>query len=481
MCFPSRHLRTGVCLVLLACGPPAPAAATNDGQSAVVPPLSTLDLDTFPPATREALTAPYHRAVQRAGDHEAVGRLALVLHAWDQLDAAAEVYARAQALAPGEVDWWYLGGLLATRRALPSEAVEQFERAKALAPADPLVALRLADAWLDHGELDAAFALYEVLTTRPETAPAASYGVGRILQTRGDADGARAAYEQALAIYPDFGAAHYALAQLQRRAGDLDAARASLARQQQCLACWPMPPDPWRERLDAVRDDARVLLQRGTSHAADESESAAAEAIRLHEAALERDPTLGQAHVNLIGLYGRTGNAVRAEAHYRAAREMPGFAADAHRAWGWARIAEQQPEEAAGAFREALGLQPGDASALQGLGLALEMTGQPADAVTAYVRALEADPTARNARFSLARALVQLGRFPEAIAELERLRTPEDAETPRFLFALGVAYVRAGDLARGRATSEQALALAQRLGQRDFAGIIEAELAKLPR
>jgi tetratricopeptide (TPR) repeat protein len=445
------------------------------------PPLPDLPLASYPAATVEAIGSAYERARSHPDDPQAVGALALTLHAWDQLEPAAEAYARAQALAPSEIDWWYLGGLLATRRARPADAIEQLTRARTLVPGNPLVALRLADAYLDHGDLDAALPLYEVLVTRPETAPAASYGLGRVRQERGDRTGARAAYEQAVAIYPDFGAAHYALAQLQRRTGHLDAARASLARQQQCLACWPMAPDPWRERLDAVRDDARVLLQRGTSHAAEQTEAAAAEAIRLHEAALARDPSLGQAHANLIDLYARTGNDARAEAHYRAARELPGFAVDAHRTWGWVRIAAQQPQDAASAFRDALALQPADASALHGLGLALEMSNQPGEAVDAYSKAVQADPSVRAVRFNLARALVHQGRLSEAIAQLERLRAPEDVETARYLFALAVAYVRAGDLVRGRQASEDALRLARQFDQADFARTIEGELTKLPR
>ena len=42
-------------------------------------------------------------------------------------------------------------------------------------------------------------------------------------------------------------------------------------------------------------------------------------AIAAHEAALARDPSLVQAHANLLALYGRARNWPKAEAHYRAA------------------------------------------------------------------------------------------------------------------------------------------------------------------
>jgi tetratricopeptide (TPR) repeat protein len=458
-----------------------PGVWLTRAETPPVPPLPSLPLDAFPPATREALEAPWRRAHAQPNDADAVGHLALVLHAWDEREAAAAAYARAQALAPTQVDWWYLGGLNAHRRALPSEARRQFQQAHRLAPDNVLIALRLADAHLEEGAVDAAETLYEALGTRPDTAPAAHYGLGRIQQSRGEFESARGSYARALAVYPDFGAAHYALAQLQRRAGDLPAAKASLQRQQQCLACWPMPQDPWRDRVESLRDDAGILLQRGSARASGADAAAAAEAIRLHEAALERDPSLSQAHANLITLYGQTGNIVRAEHHYLAAIDRPGFAADAHRAFAWLLLTGEKPREALDVFRAAVGISPTDASALHGTGLAHELLDAPADAVAAYTRALEADPTARPIRFTLARSLVRLGRMPEAIAQLERLREPEDADTPRYIFALAVAHVRAGDLARGRAAAEEALELARRYEQTDFATSVEAEIAKLPR
>jgi tetratricopeptide (TPR) repeat protein len=480
-CVPSGIVRLAACLCALLCLIPGRLHAVEAPQRpAEAPPLPTLALEAFPAMTRDALQGPYQEAIARPDDADVVGRLGLVLHAWDERDAAAAAYARAQALAPTSLDWWYLGGLVANRRALPSEAVRHFQQAHRIAPDNILVALRLADAHLSAGEMDAAAALYDELATASDAAPAALYGLGRVRQAAGDLAGAREAFGRALALYPDFGAAHYALAQLQRRAGDLQAARASLQRQQQCLACWPMPPDPWRERIEAVRDDAGVLLQRGTAQASSTDAAAAADAIRLHEAAIERDPTLGQAHLNLITLYGRTGNIARAEAHYRAARDMPGFAADAHRAYGWLLMAQQKPQEALAAFEQAVALLPADGSALHGLGLAHEILDQPREASDAYARAVEAVPTAREVRFNLARSLVRSGRVPEAIAQLEQLRQPEDADTARYLFALAVAHVRAGDLVRGRQVTEEALAVAQRFELTDLAQTIAAELAKLP-
>lgn len=443
--------------------------------------LLSVPVEAYPPAAREAIGAAYRRAVTDADNVQDVGALAMLLHAWDQLEPAAAAYARAQDLAPETVDWWYLGGLTASRQALPTEAVKQFERAAALAPDRDLVTLRLADARLASGDAEGAAALYRLLVSTPEYAPAAWYGLGRtFLMQKADAR-ARPALEKALALYPDFGAAHYAMAQIQRRAGDADAARISLIRQRQCLACWPMPDDPWQDRVDMLRNDAGVLLTRGIASASAGSAAADAEAIRLHEAVLDRDLTRGQAHVNLIELYGRTGNAGVAHQHYVAALEVPGFAADAHRAYGAVLLSLQRADEALALFRHAAALAPRDAAVLQGEGLALEMLNRPAEAADAYTAALAAAPDARAARFGLARVSMHLQKIDEAIAHLEELREPRDAESARYLFALSVAYVRRGRVDAGTRVATEALEVARRFGDTQTAANIDAELRKLIR
>lgn len=457
---------------------PVPAT-TQSPTPPSAPPLPVLDLGAFAAASRDDLAGAYRRAQAAPDDSTAVGALAMVLHAWEQYEAAARAYARAQHLAPDVVDWFYLGGLVADRRAERSEAIEQFERAHRLAPDQPLVALRLADARLAGGDVEGAEVLYRQLVDVPACAPAAWYGLGRIHLLRKADDKARAAFTRALELYPAFGAAHYAMAQIQRRARETEAAALSLARQRQCLACWPMPEDPWRDRVASLRTDAAVLITRGVASAAGGKGADDAEAIRLHEEALARDPSRTLAHVNLIELYGRTGNAADAARHFAAAREVPAYAADAHRAYGLVLLSVRQAAEALPHFEQALGRVPGDPAALQGMGLALEMLDRPQEAADAYTRALVAAPTSRPARFGLARVAMRLNDIDRAIAHLERLREPVDAETARYLFALSVAHVRRGDRAEGRRVAEQALALAQRFGDTATAATIEAELRKL--
>ena len=97
--------------------------------------------------------------------------------------------------------------------------------------------------------------------------------------------------------------------------------RAELQRHAEFGARWPALRDPILETVDALRQDPGALIKRGTRLAdAGDLEGA----IAAHEAALARDPSLAQAHENLISLYGRTKNWAKGEEHYDAVARLGG-------------------------------------------------------------------------------------------------------------------------------------------------------------
>jgi hypothetical protein len=75
--------------------------------------------------------------------------------------------------------------------------------------------------------------------------------------------------------------------------------------------------------------------------------------------------------------------------------------------------------------------------------------------------------------------LLALGRPDEAIAEFSALQQPRDAETPRYLFGLATAHVRAGHREEGLKWAVEARQLALTYGQRELADAIEREMGKL--
>jgi len=226
----------------------------------------------------------------------------------------------------------------------------------------------------------------------------------------------------------------------------------------------------------ALRDDESASLQRGLKLA---EAGDLAGAIAAHEAALARDPSIAQAHANLISLYGRTGNWAKAEEHYRAVVALGVNLADAHYDYGVLLGLQEQWDLAADAYRKAIAVNPQHAQAHHNLGQLLERQRRFEAAADEYRRAVESQPTFRRARFNLGRMLIGLGKNDEAIQELEQLKEPRDSEAPQYLFALATAYVRAGRKDDGVRWAIDAKNLAIEQGQRELADAIDRELARL--
>ena len=113
------------------------------------------------------------------------------------------------------------------------------------------------------------------------------------------------------------------------------------------------------------------------------------------------------------------------------------------------------------------------------LGLLLEAEGKVEEAAEQYRQAAADQAAYRAARFNLGRALVRLGRPLEAIAQFEQILDPEDEETPRYAYALGAAWARAGDRGKAIARLEDARRRAAARGQSDLVASIDRDLDRL--
>jgi tetratricopeptide (TPR) repeat protein len=440
------------------------------------PPLPRLVLDTYPAAARDSVARAHREAVRRPTDASAVGAFARTLHAWEQWDAAHEAYARAQALAPNAFEWSYLDAVVLQRLARHADAAARLEQALKASPGYLPARVKLAEALLDAGDLELAGRAFEALRHEPAAAPALELGLGRIAAAEGRHAAAVEHLERAAALFDQWGAAYYALALSYRALGRRDDAQRALERHAQSGARWPAVDDPVLATVTALRDDAETSLQKGLKLA---EAGDLAGAIAAHEAALARDPTIAQAHVNLISLYGRTEQWAKAEEHYRAAVAL-GFNVDeAHYNYGVLLGLQSKWAPAEAAYRQALAVNPHYAQASNNLGQVLEGLRRFEDAAAAYQQAIESRPTFRLARFNLGRMLLALGRPDEAIVELEKLTEPRDAEAPRYLFALATAHVRAGHRDEGVKWATDARQLALEHGQHELAAAIERDLARL--
>jgi tetratricopeptide (TPR) repeat protein len=443
---------------------------------AAPPPLPRLAFDSFPAPTRDALARAYTDAAARPNDAEAIGALARLLHAWEQWEAAHEAYARAQSLAPKTFAWHYLDAIVLQRLARHIEASARLEQALTISPADVPARVKLAEALLEAGSLDRSQQLFEALSGVPESRPAAELGLGRIAAAGGHHEEAVAHLQRAVSFFPEWGAAHYALALSYRALGRRDEAQRALERHAQYGPRWPAIADPVLATVTSLRDDAETNLQRGIK-LADAGDLPGA--IAAHEAALALDPSIAQAHANLIGLYGRTRDWQKAEVHYRRVVALGSNLADAHYDYGVLLGLQERWEDAADAYRKAIAVNPRHAGAHNNLGQVLERQQKVDAAAAEYRQAVDAQPTFRLARFNLGRMLIGLSRPDDAIVELEKLTEPRDADAPRYLFALATAHVRAGHREEGIKWATDAKQLAATHGQAELAAAIDRELARL--
>lgn len=135
------------------------------------------------------------------------------------------------------------------------------------------------------------------------------------------------------------------------------------------------------EAVEPEADSADEWFDRGAELEYDDP-AAAEDAYRQ---ALEIDPTMVDARLNLGRLLHEAGRTVEAEGHYRTALET----------------------------------RPDDSTALFNLGVALQDLHRPAEAAEVYEKALEIDPALADAHYNLAVVYEEMGRKKAAIRHLK--------------------------------------------------------------
>ncbi len=176
----------------------------------------------------------------------------------------------------------------------------------------------------------------------------------------------------------------FEVADLAREAASLDEQR--LRKQTALRGPTELDTEP-----DTEPESARGWFERGMELEAEGAPEAqgAAEAEDAYRHALEMDPAMADARLNLGRLLHESGKALEAEAHYRRALES----------------------------------RPGDPTALFNLGVALQDLGRSAEAAEAYEKALENAPDLADAHYNLAVVYGDLGRKQSAIRHLKTYRT----------------------------------------------------------
>jgi protein O-mannosyl-transferase len=445
-------------------------------RAQTTPELPAIVVDQFEPEIREQVRKAYDDARAAPRDALSNGWLGMTLHTYEQYEFAAICYARAHRLASKEFRWAYYLGVSLAALGKQSEAAEAFKDAIRIDANHLPATLRLADALLAAGEPAESKQLYEAIAKRNPAIAQAYYGLGRIAAAGGDQETAVAHFRKALNLFADYGTAHYALGIALRDQGKKIEAQEHLSQSQRLGLSRPTLEDPEIVAIAEMNAGGAKHLRRGALLG---KEGKLAESIVEHERALQINPWLAQAHINLISLYGGMGQNEKAEKHYRAVVAFNPDLVDSHFNFGVLLIRQERYKEAIEAFHRCLQLDPYYADAHYNFAALIEQEGRLDEAAKHFRRAIENDPSHRLAHFHLGRILVHQEKFAEAIEQFLRTLSPEDEDTPRFMYALGATYIRSGERPKGVHYLREALKRASALRQRQMVESIERDLQSL--
>jgi tetratricopeptide (TPR) repeat protein len=446
-------------------------SALSQGQT--LPDLPHLIFGNFAPEIREQLRKAYATAQARPRDAEAVGSLGMTLHTYEEHLSAAACYERARRLAPDEFRWIYYSAVVEAALGKHTEAINAFKDAIRLRPDFLPAQLRLADSLLAAGQPGESRQIYETVVKKNDGVANAHYGLGRIKAATGEPGAAVTHFRKAIEIFQEYGAAHYALGLALRDLGQTGKAQEHLALSQKHKLSRPRMEDPLLDAIAELNVAGSETLKRGVVL---ESKGRIAESIAEHERALTINPQLTQAHINLISLYGRTGQFEKAEKHYHAVVALNPNLADSHYNFGVLLAGQERYTEAAKAFYRSLQINQFNAEAHHNYAVIIEREGRLDEAAEHYRKAIENKPDHRFAHFHLGRILVNQGNNAEAIEHFLKTLAPEDENTARFTYALGATYIRAGEKQKGIDYLRKALKMAKESGQTQVAASIERDL-----
>jgi tetratricopeptide (TPR) repeat protein len=439
--------------------------------------LPKLNITNFRPQIRDRVQKAFDEVKAKPKDAEANGHLGMLLQAFSQFESAELFYQRARIGDPNRFQWAYYLGLTQSLDGKNEEAARNLRDATRLDPQYLPARLKLAEVLLTLGRLDESRGICQSLVKdNPQVAPV-YYWLGRVDSAQGNVPAAMEQYRKACQLWPSYGTAHYALALACQGTGAKAEAQQHMDAYQKYKADGdPQPEDPQMEAVRSLDNTALAHLMKGVDL---ENAGQVDAAIAEHEEAVKQDPKLAQAHANLIGLYGRAGQAGKAEQEYRATVAINPSLPQSHYDYGVLLVSQRRYREAEDAFRKALESSPNYAEAHSNLGAMLELRGKSGEAIQQYQTAIDDKPNYRMAHFQLGRLLLMKKRTGEAIAQLSQTLGPEDGDTPRCMYALGLAYAEAGDYASAERYLRDADQRATVLGQSPLIGQIETALRKV--
>lgn len=273
------------------------------------------------------------------------------------------------------------------------------------------------------------------------------------------------ALQKAVDLEPRFGQAHYELALALRRSGQAAAAAEHFKLFQRFAKVSVQLDDPILARVTALaRSPFDLLLAGRRAQEANRFE----EAEKQYLAALEANPNLVQAHVNLIAVYAQLGKPAAAEASFQKAVALDPAVPESYYNYGLLLFAAQAKDAAERQFLQAVQRNPNYADALNNLGSLLLARGASQQAEARFRQALAAQPKHADANFNLAR-LLGLAKREGAADFFSAAVAMESERTPAHLYYFSLYLQSAKRMDEAVAKLQLAVNLAQTYGQKDLA------------
>ncbi len=457
----------------LACG----LLAGCSGPTPELAPLPEIRMDGLAPALAERLGPTLRTLESQPRNADAAARAGMLLQAYEQHGPAITYLTRARALDPDARDWNYYLGISLTRLGQHAEAADAFRRCAEIDPGFLPAQRRLADSLLASNEIDASRSHYRRLVASAPHDARLRYGLGRAEAAAGNMEGARDELRRAVDINPGFGAAHYSLAQTYRQLGIPTESERHLALYERHRDGVPSDADdPLMAAVRALRVSAAEYLQQGVEA---KVQGRVEDAIRLHVKALEEDPDLVQARVNLVILYGSSDQSTLAEEQYRLALAGGEGTAELHYNFGVLAYGASRTQEAREAFRKALEINPDHALANHNLGQMLEEEGRLDEAMDRYRLAIANRPEHGLSHYKIGMLWMRQRRADAAVRSFREAIRERSDRTPTYRFSLAAALLASGNRHDALRTFQQARAEAARLAQQELVDRIDETLRTL--
>ncbi|MGD9904804.1 MAG: tetratricopeptide repeat protein, partial [Vicinamibacterales bacterium] len=425
-----------------------------------------------------------------------IGALGRAYHAHQRPTAAIAAYRLAAALAPDDVQWTYLRGILHEERGDASAAEAAYRDVVAAAPDLGQAWFRLGELTFKAGRLDDAAAAYgrarDATPEPPLPAPGggprqlpplslyARLGLARVAIDRGDPAAAARDIHAMLEAYPAFGPARGLLGEVDRRTGGGPAASTRLAarpyvppadRRLDAVVALSHHPDvllkhaglaaragdtAWREVLlqraqRASPDDLNVLMEMSALRQAQGRLAEAFTLLQRHEALAPGDH---HALVQQGKVLADLGRLAEAEAVLRRAVAVRDTTAQ----YNLGAVLDQQGrwDEARDRYRQALAIDPFNTSAMNNLAAGLDRRGATIEALAIFERAIAIAPDQADYYSNYGNALIQAGRLEDAVDALA-VAIALDPRAANAHNNLGIAFAQQRRLDLARQAFERAL------------------------